>query len=82
MRKKYIAFNSPLSFLILIGGIAIMIIGVPILASLWRGGDFAVALFLGCISVIMVNLIFASENRLTDKAEFNADNNLDDSDGA
>ncbi|RLW52406.1 MAG: hypothetical protein B6D76_15800 [gamma proteobacterium symbiont of Stewartia floridana] len=70
-----------MSFLILIGGIAIMIIGVSILASLWRGGDFAIALFLGCIYVIMVNLIFASENRLTDKAEFNADNNLDDSDG-
>ncbi|MCG8083623.1 MAG: hypothetical protein JAY73_21640 [Candidatus Thiodiazotropha taylori] len=58
-----------------------MIIGVPILASLWRGGDFAVALFLGCISVIMVNLIFASENRLTNKAEFKNDNNLSDSDG-
>lgn len=58
-----------------------MIIGVSILASLWRVGDFAVALFLGCISVIMVNLIFASENRLTNKAEFKNDNNLSDSDG-
>ncbi|MBW9268350.1 MAG: hypothetical protein K1566_01795 [Candidatus Thiodiazotropha sp. (ex. Lucinisca nassula)] len=58
-----------------------MIIGVPILASLWRGGDFAVALFLGCISVIMVNLIFASENRLTDRTELKTDNNLNDSDG-
>ncbi|MET0038159.1 MAG: hypothetical protein ABW097_19885 [Candidatus Thiodiazotropha lotti] len=57
---------------------AMMYIGVPILASLWREGDFAVALFIGCVSVIMVNLIFAAENRLANKTEFKTDNNLND----
>jgi hypothetical protein len=69
MRKKYILFNNPLTVLILLISIAALVIGVPILASLWRESDFAVGFFIACISVIMVNLIFAAENKLVDKGE-------------
>jgi cytosine/uracil/thiamine/allantoin permease len=63
MNKKYILFNNPATLLIIIGGIVILVIGVSVLSSLWRGNDFAVGFFIACISVILVNAVFAFENK-------------------
>jgi hypothetical protein len=63
MNKKYIFFNNPATILVLIGGIGVLVIGVSVLSSLWRGNDFAVGFFIACISVIMVNALIASENK-------------------
>ncbi|ODB97498.1 hypothetical protein A3196_12480 [Candidatus Thiodiazotropha endoloripes] len=59
-----------------------MYIDVPILGQPMARGCLAVALYIGCVSVIMVNLIFAAENRLAYKTEFKTDNSLNDLDGA
>lgn len=64
----------------MICGTVIMFVGVPVLASIWRKGDFAVAFFIGCISLIMVNLLFASEKMLTDNSELKTDKNLNNPD--
>jgi hypothetical protein len=69
MRKKYIFFNNPLTIVILVASIVVFVVGVPILASLWRESDFAVGFFIACISVIMVNLVFAAENKRVNKGQ-------------
>jgi hypothetical protein len=61
MRKKYLLFNNPLTLLIIICAIIVLLIGVPLLARIWSGNDFAVSFFIACVSVILVNAIMAVE---------------------
>jgi hypothetical protein len=61
MRKKYLLFNNPLTLVIVICAVIALIVGVPLLARIWSGNDFAVSFFIACVSVILVNAIMAAE---------------------
>ncbi|MEJ2610300.1 MAG: hypothetical protein P8179_09465 [Candidatus Thiodiazotropha sp.] len=74
MVKKYILFHSPLALVVLLAGLSIMILGLVFFAHLLRGYDFAVALIMGIISVITVNLCFNIEQTYMQEKSVRSDN--------
>jgi F0F1-type ATP synthase assembly protein I len=67
MKKKYLLFNNPVTILIILGAFIVLVSGLHFLSSIWTGNDFAVSFFIGCVSVILVNAVFATENSYNNK---------------
>jgi hypothetical protein len=67
MKKKYLFFNNPVTLLIIVVAIIVLMIGIHILSGLWRGNDFAVSFFIACVSIILVNMVIATEGKQSDK---------------
>ncbi len=63
MERKYLLFNSPLTWIGLLAGIGALFLFMEFFAYSLRDYDFAVGFILAVIAVVTVNLCYAIERR-------------------
>ncbi|MEJ2405682.1 MAG: hypothetical protein P8171_15555 [Candidatus Thiodiazotropha sp.] len=63
MGRKYLLFNSPLTWIGLLAGMGALFLFMKFFAYALRDYDFAVGFILAIIAVVTVNLCYAIERR-------------------
>ncbi|MET0089752.1 MAG: hypothetical protein ABW068_06975 [Candidatus Thiodiazotropha sp.] len=69
MERKYLLFNSPLSWIGLLAGLGMLFLFMEFFAYSLRGYDFAVGFILALIALVTVNLCYWIERRHQEKAD-------------